>query len=111
MLWTIFDILLSIFSIGRFYIFWIIFAILLTICSISEYVQVKYKTNNKIRSTFFIIIFFYHFISVSGHYNFDDTTISYPISYLIGFFFPGFILTIVEIIILIKTLKNKSDEK
>lgn len=91
---------------------WVIFIILLSICSVSEYIQFKNKTNNKIRLTIFIVIFIYHFLSVQGHY-YSSPNFIYPISGLIGYFLPGVILTIVEIVILIKTLKDtkKTEEK
>lgn len=85
---------------------WIIFAVLLIICMISEYIQSKNKTNNKIRSTFFICVFIYHLLSIQGSYMYDDNTIIYSLSYWIGFFLPGIIMTLVEIWALFKSLNK-----
>ena len=87
--------------------FWFIYIILLIICIISEYIQSKNKTNNKIRFTFFIIIFIYHFISIQGYYNSNEIIMTDSFSYLIGFFFPGIIITIIEIWALLKSFNKK----
>lgn len=87
-------------------ILWIVFALLLIICIISEYIQAKNKTNNGIRTSFFICVFIYHILSIQGSYMDYENIMTYPLSYWIGFFLPGIIMTIVEIWALFKSLNN-----
>ncbi len=86
---------------------WIIYVLLLTICIISEYIQVKNKTNSKVRTSFFICIFAYHFLSIQGSYLDEQNRMISSLSYWIGFFLPGIIITIVEIWSLFKNFNNK----
>lgn len=88
---------------------WIILIILFLVCLLSEYIQEKNKANNTVRTISFIIIFIWHFLSIKGFYTSEDIySISiYPISYLIGFFFPGIIITIIELWALFKALNNQ----
>ena len=89
---------------------WLIYIFLLSICLISEFIQIKYKTNNNIRSIFLLIIFIYHFISIQGMYfDVSYNLYAYSLSYWIGFFLPGIIITIIEIYFLIKTFKTKTN--
>ncbi len=86
---------------------WIVLIIFFSVCLLSEYIQEKNKTNNTIRTISFMIIFVYHFFSINGVYTSENIDISfYPISYWIGFFLPGIIITIIELWALFKTLNN-----
>lgn len=83
---------------------WIIFILLFITCFVSECIQAKNKTNNNVRSAFFVCVFIYHLLSIKGAYN--DTIIIYSLSYWIGFFLSGIIMTIIEIWALFKSLDN-----
>ncbi|HJJ05755.1 MAG TPA: hypothetical protein OIM45_07995 [Clostridiaceae bacterium] len=87
---------------------WIVFSTLFLVCLLSEYIQARNKTNNIVRTIFFMIIFVYHLFSIKGFYISEDINILvYPVSFWIGFFFPGIVITIIELWILFKTLNNQ----